>query len=290
MTGNRPAGTETDGAAAGVARRTFVTGAAASGFALAAQPILAATILTDSGGLTAGMVEIAAHDRKIPGYRARPAASPKAPVVLVVQEIFGLHEHIKDICRRLAKAGYYAIAPDLFAREGDATRIADPKEIVATIVAKVPDAQALADLDSAAAFAAGDGARADRLAITGFCWGGRITWLYAEHRRGLAAAVAWYGPLSGRKQPPLKPADPVDRLGDLQAPVLGLYGGADAGIPVDVIHRTQEIAKAAGKTVSFVVYPDTPHAFHADYRPSYREGPAKDGWKRMLAWLRDNGV
>jgi carboxymethylenebutenolidase len=277
----------TDGSAIG--RRTFIAASIAGGFALAVQPIAAETIITDAQGLTAGMVEIAAADRAIPGYRARPAASAHAPVVLVVQEIFGLHEHIKDICRRLAKLGYYAIAPDLFARFGDATKMPDGAAIMRDIVSKVPDAQVLGDLDACVGFAKGEGAATDRLAITGFCWGGRIVWLYAAHNADLKAAVAWYGPLI----PPtnaLHPKNPIDVAADLKAPVLGLYGGADQNIPVPAVRALEAAIKAAGKTADFVVYPDTPHAFNADYRPSYREGPAKDGWQRMQAWFRANGV
>jgi carboxymethylenebutenolidase len=270
-----------------IARRSFVTGTLASGFALAVQPISAETIITDTVGLTAGMVTLATSDGSIPAYRAHPAASPKAPTILVVQEIFGLHEHIKDICRRLAKLGYYAIAPDLYARFGDATKVADIASIMKEIVPKVADARVLADLDTAAAFAKSEGAL-PQLAITGFCWGGRIVWLYTAHNPDLKAAVAWYGPL--RTMGPLAPQSPLDIVADLKAPVLGLYGGADQSIPIDSIRKVEAAAKAAGKKVEFVVYPDTPHAFNADYRPSYREGPAKDGWKRMQEWFKTNGV
>jgi carboxymethylenebutenolidase len=271
----------------GIARRSFVTGTLASGFALAVQPISAETIITDSAGLTAGMVALRTSEGSIPAYRAHPAASPKAPCVLVVQEIFGLHEHIKDICRRLAKLGYYAIAPDLYARFGDASKIADIATIVKDIVPKIADVRVLADLDTAAAFAKNEGAL-PQLAITGFCWGGRIVWLYAAHNADLKAAVAWYGPL--RANGPLAPQAPLDVVGDLEAPVLGLYGGADQSIPIESIQKLEAAAKAAGKKVEFVVYPDAPHAFNADYRASYREGPAKDGWKRMQEWFRSNGV
>ena len=270
-------------------RRSFLAAGIAAGFALAVQPVSAETIITDAAGLTAGMVEISTGDGKIPGYRAYPASAPHAPVVLVVQEIFGLHEHIRDICRRLAKVGYYAIAPDLYARQGDVTQIEDINRIVKEIVPKVADAQVMGDLDAAVAFAKREGAAADRLAITGFCWGGRIVWLYAERNPALKAGIAWYGRLGGSTAP-LQPKNPLDLVADLHAPVLGLYGGADTGIPVADVKRMEEAAKAAGKTVDLVVYPDTPHAFNADYRPSYREGPARDGWRRMLEWLKRNGV
>jgi len=206
-----------------------------------------------------------------------------------VQEIFGVHEHIKDICRRLAKIGYYAIATELYARQGDASKIADINQLISTIVSKVPDSQVLSDLDATAAFAATDGGDAARLGITGFCWGGRIVWLYAEHNPALKAGVAWYGKVVGDSTP-LQPKNPIDLVADLHAPVLGLYGGADPGIPVDTLKQMEAAAKAAGKTVEFVVYPDTPHAFNADYRSSYRQGPAEDGWKRLQAWFHAHGL
>ncbi|RFB80303.1 dienelactone hydrolase family protein [Methylovirgula sp. 4M-Z18] len=270
------------------ARRTLVTGSLAAGFALAVQPVAAATIVTDSSGLTDGMVTITSADMQLPAYRAYPAGNVHAPVILVVQEIFGLHEHIKDICRRLAKAGYYAIAPDLYVREGDATK-ADMQTIVQTIVPKVADAQVLGDLDSSVRFAKEEGADTDRLGVTGFCWGGRIVWLYAAHNAALKAAVAWYGRVAGNTTS-LQPKNPIDIAADLHAPVLGLYGGADQSIPVETLDAMKKAADAAGKKTEFVVYPDTPHAFNADYRPSYREGPAKDGWAKMLAWFKDNGL
>jgi carboxymethylenebutenolidase len=272
-----------------IGRRAFIAATIAGGFALAVQPISAGTIITDTEGLAAGMVVIATSDGTIPGYRARPAATVHAPVVLVVQEIFGLHEHIKDICRRLAKLGYYAVAPDLFARFGDATKVEDIGTIVKDIASKVSDAQVLGDLDACVAFAKAEDAATDRLAITGFCWGGRSVWFYAAHNRDLKAAVAWYGPLI-RPTDALHPKNPIDVVADLKAPVLGLYGGADQGIPVTAVRAIEAAAKAAGKKAELVIYPDTPHAFNADYRPSYREGPAKDGWQRMQAWFKANGV
>lgn len=270
-------------------RRGFAMTSLIAGFALATQPVSAAAIATDTEGLDAGEVQVPAKDGRIPAYRAKPKAGGPAPVILVVQEIFGVHEHIKDICRRLAKIGYYAIATELYARQGDASKISDINQLISTIVSKVPDSQVLSDLDATAAFAATDGGDAARLGITGFCWGGRIVWLYAEHNPALKAGVAWYGKVVGDPTP-LQPKNPIDLVADLHAPVLGLYGGADTGIPVDTLKQMEAAAKAAGKTVEFVVYPDTPHAFNADYRASYRQGPAEDGWKRLQAWFRAHGL
>jgi carboxymethylenebutenolidase len=271
-------------------RRQMLVTSLAGGFALAVQPVSAETVITtDTTGLVAGEVTIPVADGTIPGYRAMPDAGGPFPVVLVVQEIFGVHEHIKDICRRLAKAGYFAIAAELYARQGDTSKLTTIDAIL-PIVAKVPDAQVMSDLDATVAFAkASIKADTNRLAITGFCWGGRITWLYAAHNPGLKAAVAWYGKIVGSPDA-LHPKNPIDLAGDLRAPVLGLYGGADQGIPVPTVDQMREACKAAGKTCEIVVYPDTPHAFNADYRPSYREGPAKDGWQRMLAWFKKNSI
>ncbi|OWJ65360.1 dienelactone hydrolase family protein [Inquilinus limosus] len=275
--------------AADLTRRGFAMTSLIAGFALATRPVSAAAITTDTEGLEAGEVQVPVKDGTVPAYRARPKAGGPAPVILVVQEIFGVHEHIKDICRRLAKIGYYAIATELYARQGDASKISDINQLISTIVSKVPDAQVMSDLDATAAFAAADGGDAARLGITGFCWGGRIVWLYAEHNPKLKAGVAWYGKLVGDPTP-LQPRNPIDLVADLHAPVLGLYGGADTGIPVETVRRMESVAKAAGKTVEMVVYPDTPHAFNADYRPSYRQGPAEDGWKRLQAWFRAHGL
>ncbi|MBK9081622.1 MAG: dienelactone hydrolase family protein [Rhizobiales bacterium] len=273
----------------GASRRGFLGGAAAmSGFALAVQPVTAETIVTDATGLTAGMAEIAAPDGNIPAYRAYPEGKPAAPVVLVVSEIFGVHEHIKDVCRRLARLGYYAIAVEFFIRHGDVGKAPDMMA-VQTIVGQTPDAQVMSDCDAAVAFAKSEGALTDRLAITGFCWGGRIVWLYAAHNPGLKAGVAWYGRVAGPKDDK-RPRHPLDMPEQIKAPVLGLYGGQDQGIPVDGVQKLAAAVKAAGGKAEIVVYPDAPHAFHADYRPSYREGPAKDGWARLQAWLKANGV
>ena len=271
-------------------RRTILVTSLATGFAAATQPVSAQTaITTDATGLEAGEVTVKTGDGDIPAYRAHPAAGGPFPVVLVVQEIFGVHEHIKDVCRRLAKAGYYAVAPEMYARQGDVSKLKSIDEI-RPIVAKVPDAQVMSDLDAAVAFAKASG-KADtaRLAITGFCWGGRVTWLYAAHNPGLKAGVAWYGRLVGDATP-MTPKHPVDLVADLKAPVLGLYGGTDPGIPVETVDKMLAACKAAGKPCDIHVYLDAPHAFHADYRPSYRADAAKDGWSRMLAWLKANGV
>ncbi len=207
-----------------------------------------------------------------------------------MQEIFGVHEHIKDICRRLAKQGYFAVAPELYARQGDVSQMTDIGQIISQVVSKVPDAQVMSDLDATVAWAKETG-KADtaKLAVTGFCWGGRIVWLYAAHNPNVKAGVAWYGRLVGAADP-LHAKHPVELAGELKAPVLGLYGEADTGIPQDTIAAMREAVKAAGKQAEIVVYPDAPHGFHADYRPSYRKDAAEDGWKRMLAWFQQNGV
>ena len=271
-------------------RRGFVMTSLMTGFALSVQPVTAQTITTDTNGLDAGEVKIPMADGSIPAYRAMPAQGGPFPTVLVVQEIFGVHEHIKDICRRLAKAGYYAIAPELYARQGNPAAISDTQELIKTIVSKVPDAQVMSDLDASVSYAKSTG-KADtaRLAVTGFCWGGRIVWLYAAHNPALKAAVAWYGPID-RPRTELQPKYPIDLAGDLKAPVLGLYGAADQSIPVDSVEKMQEACKAAGKTCEVKIYPETPHGFNADYRPSYRPEAAKDGWARMMAWFKDHGV
>jgi carboxymethylenebutenolidase len=271
-------------------RRGFVMTSLATGFALSVQPVSAQTITTDSAGLTAGEIKIPVKDGEIPGYRAMPDKGGPFPTVLVVQEIFGVHEHIKDLCRRLAKSGYFAIAPELYARQGDPSKYTDIPKLQAELVSKVPDAQVMADLDAAVAYAKASG-KADvaKLAITGFCYGGRITWLYAAHNPGLKAAVAWYGVID-RPRTENMPKYPIDIAADLKAPVLGLYGAADQGIPVETVEKMAAACKAAGKTCEIKIYPDTPHGFNADYRPSYRAEAAKDGWDRMLAWFKKNGV
>jgi carboxymethylenebutenolidase len=271
-------------------RREFVVTTLAAGFAMAVQPVSAETITTDTKGLEAGEVRIPVKEGEIPAYRAMPATGGPFPVVLVVQEIFGVHEHIKDVCRRFAKLGYLAVAPELYARQGDVSKLKDIQEIISKVVSKVPDALVMADLDATVAWAkkTGKGDTA-KLGITGFCWGGRIVWLYAAHNKDLKAGVAWYGRLVGQADD-LHPKNPIDLVGSLHAPVLGLYGAADTGIPVASVERMRKALKEAGKPGEIILYPDTPHGFHADYRPSYRKDKAEDGWKRLVEWFKKNGV
>lgn len=271
-------------------RRRFVVTTLAGGFALAVQPVSAETITTDSAGLEAGEVKVETSDGLMPAYRAMPERGGPFPVVLVVQEIFGVHEHIKDLCRRLAKLGYLAVSPELYARQGDVSKLNDIREIFSKVVSKVPDAQVMSDLDATVDWAEkskkGD---VKRLGITGFCWGGRIVWLYAAHQPKLKAGVAWYGRLTGDKDE-LRPKHPIDLAASLKCPVLGLYGGADTGIPQETVEAMRAALKEAKQRSEIVVYPDAPHAFLADYRPSYRQQPAEDGWKRMLKWFQEHGV
>ena len=273
-------------------RRSFVQTAVGSGFAAAVLPVSAQTITTDTAGLTAGVVNIPVGGSSIPAYRAAPEGKTGLPVILVLSEIFGVHEHIADVARRFAKLGYLAIAPELFIRQGDAKAYTDIPKLQAEVISKVPDEQVLADLDASVAWAKANGGDTSRLGVTGFCWGGRIVWLYTAHNPAVKAGVAWYGRLVGNATP-LTPKHPVDVAGKLAGPVLGLYGGADAGIPLDTVDKMKAALAAgspAARASQFVVYPDAPHAFHADYRPSFRQGPAEDGWKRALAWFKANGV
>ena len=271
-------------------RRQFVVTTLATGFALAVQPVSAETITTDTKGIEAGEVKIPTPDGEMPGYRAMPEGKGPFPTVLVVQEIFGVHEHIKDLCRRLAKAGYFAVAPELYARQEDVSKMTDIQELITKVVSKVPDEQVLADLDATAAWAKKTGkANTDKLAVTGFCWGGRIVWLYSAHNPQIKAGVAWYGRLVGAADP-LHPKHPTDIAASLKAPVLGLYGGADSGIPLASIEKMREALKGSKQTTEIIVYPDTPHGFNADYRPTYRKKEAEEGWKRMLDWFKQNGV
>lgn len=263
-------------------RRDFIgTALAATGFAVAAGPVNAQAIVTDAEGLSAGAVKIG----DLPAYVARPAGGAALPTILVVQEIFGVHEHIRDVCRRLAKLGYLAVAPELYFRQGDPSAYQDIQALLKDLVAKVPDAQVMADLDACAAWAAANGGDAKRLGITGFCWGGRVAWLYAAHNPALKAAVAWYGRLVGEASANT-PRHPVDVAGQLKAPVLGLYGGADQGIALETVERMRAAIAAAKVRAEIVVYADAPHAFHADYRPSYRAMPAQAGWQRMQDWFK----
>ena len=285
---NRPAaGVDTE-------RRAFVRAAVGSGFAAAVLPVTAQAIRTDSTGLTVGEITIMVDGFKMPAYHALPAGrSGKLPVVLVVSEIFGVHEYIADVARRFAKLGYLAIAPELFVRQGDAQSYGEIGKLVAEVIGKVPDAQVMRDLDACVAWAGSNGGDTSRLGVTGFCWGGRITWLYTAHNPSVRAAVAWYGQLLGAPTA-LKPTNPIDLVGRLHAPVLGLYGAEDTGIPVAAVDQMKAALAASGNAAAnhsqFVVYAGAPHAFHADYRPSYRKDAAEDGWRRCVAWFKAHGV
>ena len=270
-------------------KRQFFATSLATGFALAVRPLTAAAIATDTAGLTAGEVRIPVTDGEIPAYRAMPAKGKRFPVVLVVQEIFGVHEHIKDVCRRFAKAGWLAIAPELYARQGDVGGLENIQDVFG-IVAKVPDSQVMSDLDAAVAYAikSGDG-DGKKLSITGFCWGGRLTWLYAVHNPKLKAGVAWYGRLVGEVSA-MTPKHPVDVAGSLTVPVLGLYGAKDRGIGPDTVEKMRAALKASGRPSEIYVYPEADHGFHADYRPMYNEAAAKDGWLKLVAWLKKHGA
>ncbi len=269
-------------------RREVVVTSLAAGFAMAVQPVTAATITTDAEGLTADEVKVKVGDETIPAYRAMPKEGGPFPVVLVVQEIFGVHEHIKDICRRFAKLGYFAIAPELYARQADVSKLSIDE--IRAIVPKVPDAQVLGDLDACVEFAAESG-KGDitRLGITGFCWGGRIVWLYAAHSPRLKAGVAWYGRLVGDRNE-FTPRQPVDVAAELKAPVLGLYAGKDQGIPLDTVEQMREALKKAKVPAEIVVYPEAQHGFYADYRPMYNERDARDGWNKLQEWFKRHGV
>jgi carboxymethylenebutenolidase len=271
-------------------RREILMTSLAVGFAAAVQPVSAQPITTGTEGLVAGEVRIPVADGEVPAYRARPEGAGPFPVVLVVQEIFGVHEHIKDVCRRFAKEGYLALAVELYARQGDVSKMTDFKQIVSEVVAKVPDAQVMSDLDAAVAWAgkSGEGDPA-RVAVTGFCWGGRIVWLYAAHSPTLKAGVAWYGRLTGATNE-LQPTYPLDVASQLTAPVLGLYGGRDAGIPVEDVEKMRAALRSANEPSEIVLFPEAEHGFHADYRPSYQAETAKDAWRQCLAWFRRNGV
>ncbi len=264
------------------------------GFAAAVLPITAATITTDSAGLIAGEVEIPTGDLRIPAYRACPAQGESFPTILVVQEIFGIHEHIKDLCRRFAKLGYLAVAPYLYTREGEVAGLEGIPEIYAKVVSKVPDVQVMSDLDATVVWAAKNNGNTQRLAATGFCWGGRIVWLYAAHsgsayKTPLKAGAAWYGRLAGATNP-LQPRNPVDVASELKAPVIGLYGGKDTGISMESVGQMQALLEAADQPSEIHVFPHAQHGFNADYRPSYDPPAAKDAWAKMLAFFHEHGV
>jgi carboxymethylenebutenolidase len=281
----------TDASLPMTSRRQVLVHSLSTGFALAVTPIAASALTTDSEGLEAGEIKIPTSSGDIPGYRALPLKPKgKVPVILVVHEIFGVHEHIKDVCRRFAKAGFYAIAPELFARQGDVSKISDFKEIMSKVVSKVPDAQVMADLDASVAFAKKDPhADTAKLSITGFCWGGRVVWLYAAQQKSLKAGVAWYGKLVGEKDE-LHPKLASEVVPDLKAPVLGLYGGKDQGIPVETVQQQAQAlaasSNAAAKASSIHIYPDAGHAFFADYRPSYHQESAEEGWMGAVDFFK----
>ncbi len=280
---------------AGATRRTAIQTALGVGYAATAMPIMAQTaVKTSADGLKAGQTSFDVNGFKVPAYYAAPEGKKNLPVILVIQEIFGVHEYIADTARRFAKAGYMAVAPELFARQGDPTKYTEIAKLQAEIVSKVPDAQVMADLDGAVKWAGANGGNTREVGITGFCWGGRITWLYASQSPNVKAGVAWYGRLVGQSSA-ITPQHPVDLAANLKAPVLGLYGGQDTGIPLTTVNQMKDaLAAAKGNKAAqrseFVVYKDAPHAFHADYRPSYRKEAADDGFARALAWFRSNGV
>ena len=281
----------------GASRRTALKAALGVGYAAAALPIMAQTaVKTSSEGLKTGETTFEVNGFKVPAFYAAPAGKTNLPVILVIQEIFGVHEYIADTARRIAQAGYLAIAPELFARQGDASNYNEMAKLMSEVVAKVPDEQVMADLDGAVKWAAANGGNPAKVGITGFCWGGRITWLYAAQSSNVKAGVAWYGRLVGTPSA-LTPKHPLELASGLRSPVLGLYGGQDSGIPVATVEQMKvALADAAGKgnaaakVSEFVVYPDAPHAFHADYRPSYRKDAAEDGFKRAMAWFKAHGV
>ena len=271
-------------------RRGFLKVALGTGFAVAVLPVAAQNVIkTDSAGLVTGSMSVMVDGQAVPVYAAQPEGKTGLPVVLVISEIFGVHEHIADMARRFAKQGYLALAPDLFVRQGDPTKVASIPELMKGIIAKTPDAQVMADLDAVVAWAKQNGGDTGRLGITGFCWGGRITWLYAAHNPVVKAGVAWYGRLVGEATP-LQPSNPIDIAPTLKVPVLGLYGGKDTGISQESIGKMKDALAKGGNQSQFVVYPDAGHAFNADYRPSYVAADAKDGYARCLAWFKSHGV
>ena len=271
-------------------RRNFLVTALASGFALAASPVMAQAIKTDTKGIVAGEVSIPVADGKIPGYRAMPAKGSNFPAIVVVQEIFGLHEHIQDICRRLAKLGYYAISAELFARQGDASKMPDFQTIIQKIISILPDAEVMSDIDATVAFAkASKHANTDRLGLVGFCWGGRTTWLYSAHNPKVKAAVSYYGLIDGMKSD-IKPADPIDIGATLKVPVLGLYAALDTYITQDKVSAMEKAVQKSGSGSQIVVFPEVDHGFNADYRPTYNAVTAAYGWNLTLDWFKKHGV
>jgi carboxymethylenebutenolidase len=273
-----------------LSRREFLVTTLATGFALASGAVEAQAIVTDAKGLIAGEVSIPVADGKIPAYRAAPQTKGQHPVLLVIQEIFGVHEHIRDMCRRFAKLGYYAIAPEMFARQGDVSKMGDINAILSEVVSKVPDAQVMSDLDAAVAFAKASGqADASRLGAVGYCWGGRTVWLYAGHNPGLKAGVAYYGLLKGM-QSPIKPQDPLDMAAGVKAPVLGLYAGSDAYIPMDHVEQMRTLLAKGSSGSELLVFPGVNHGFNADYRPTYDKIAAEYAQQLALDWLKKHGA
>jgi len=277
-----------------ITRRVFAATGLVAGFTLCTRPLNATTIVTDATGLDAGEVSIPVSDGKIPGYRAKPSGKTHLPMILVIQEVFGVHEHIRDICRRLAHQGYYAIAPSLYARYGDPGKydLSTVQQLMTDIVSKVPDVEVMSDLDATVGFASLDGGDVKHLGITGFCWGGRIVWLYTAHSPDVKAGVAWYGPLRGPEQiNPLRPKYPLDIADQIKAPVLGLYGGLDKGITAaDIADMNATLQKAGSRKSHIETFADAQHGFFADYRPSYNEKDAQQGWRELLAWFKSNVV
>jgi carboxymethylenebutenolidase len=274
----------------GVDRRDFLKTALGTGFAAAVLPVSAQSVIkTDASGLSVGQFNVNVNGQDVPVYRAQPEGKTDLPVILVISEIFGVHEYIADVARRFAKLGYLALAPNLFARQGDPGKYQSIAELQKELISKVPDTQVMNDLDAVVAWAKANGGNTGKLGITGFCWGGRITWLYAAHNPRVTAGVAWYGRLVGSNTP-LTPHHPIDIAAGLKTPILGLYGAQDAGIPVSTIEQMKDaLAKGSSKS-EFIVFQNSGHAFHADYRPSYVEADAKEGWKRCVEWLKTHGV
>jgi carboxymethylenebutenolidase len=282
---------EESAAAAPLTRRLLVKASLSAGFCAAISPVVSQVIATPADGLVAGEVKVPAGDADIPAYRAMPESGGPFPTVLVIHKVFGVHEHIKDVCRRFARLGYYAISPELFARQGDAAAEPDIGKLLSMIVMKKPDAEVASDLDATLAFAKSTGsADTARAAVVGFCWGGREVWLYAAHNPSLKAAVAWYGPLELWSTSPERPKNPPDVAGDLKVPVLGLYGGLDSGIPLTQMETIRTKFAAAGGASKIIVYPDAGHGFFADYRPGYNRAAAEASWSEATRWLKAHGV
>ena len=270
-------------------RRTFLMTTLMTGFTAAVARADTAPIHTDSAGLDAGEAQIPVADGHLPAYYARPQGAGPFPIIVVIEEIFGVHEYIKDVCRRLAKLGYLAVAPELYARIADLSKMTDPHEIVAKVISKAPDATMLSDLDSTTVWAGANHGDLNRLGVTGFCRGGRDTWLFAEHNPHLKAAVAWYGPVKGAVST-IQPHTATDLAASLHCPLLGLYGGQDPSIKPADVQAAAQVARDAGHAIEIKVFPDAGHGFHADYRATYNQAAAQAGWSEALAWFKSHGV